>query len=267
MFSSTRERAAWAQNTWLEPEVVPIASIGDAAKKLRAIQRNWTLYPTASVRRSRLIEAKLPPLRGKALAFPEAPPTAPIGAWTLLDDTRMLASPTTSRPFPFGIANFVEDREPPSRAYLKLWEALTLFGAHPQPGERCLDLGSSPGGWTWVCAKLGAEVLSIDKADLADEVRALPGVEHRRMSAFALNPRELGDFDWVFSDVICYPPRLLRLVSAFLDAGVGARFVCTLKFQAETDHETARAFAAIDGSVLTHLSQNKHELTWMLNRS
>ena len=41
-------------------------------------------------------------------------------------------------------------------------------------------------------------------------------------------------------------------------------FVCTIKFQGETDHETARAFAAIPGASVLHLHQNKHELTFLL---
>ena len=40
-------------------------------------------------------------------------------------------------------------------------------------------------------------------------------------------------------------------------------FVCTIKFQGETDHGAAAAFAAIPGSRLLHLHHNKHELTWM----
>src|SRR5689334_22840781 len=43
---------AWAANVWCEPEEIPISSIGDAAKKLRAIQRNWVLYPHAHYRRA-----------------------------------------------------------------------------------------------------------------------------------------------------------------------------------------------------------------------
>ena len=35
---------AWAQNVWFDPIIIEIASIGDAAKKLRAIQRNWAVY-------------------------------------------------------------------------------------------------------------------------------------------------------------------------------------------------------------------------------
>ncbi len=265
LFATLRtEPAAWARCSWLEPVLLPIASIGDASQKLRSIQRNWTLYPTASVRRARLIEEKLPPLRGKELTFPEAPPSAPIGAWTLLDRDLLLASARTDRPTPHGLVRFVENKdEPPSRAYLKLWEALTLLGARPGPGERCLDLGASPGGWTWVCASLGASVLSVDKAPLAPHVAAMPEVETRQQSAFGLAPRAVGPVDWVLSDVICYPERLLGLVRSFLEAGVGTRYVCTLKFQGETDHATARAFATIPGGRLVHLSHNKHELTWL----
>jgi 23S rRNA (cytidine2498-2'-O)-methyltransferase len=85
----------------------------------------------------------------------------------------------------------------------------------------------------------------------------------RRESAFALDPRALGPVDWLFSDVVCYPARLLALVERWLKAGTCRRFVCTLKFQGATDHETARRFAAIPRSRLLHLHHNKHELTWL----
>ena len=37
-------QAAWAANVWLDPQEIKIASISDAAARLRAIQRNWALY-------------------------------------------------------------------------------------------------------------------------------------------------------------------------------------------------------------------------------
>jgi len=255
--------AAWVANLWLDPVELPIASIGDAAKQLRAIQRNWALYPHAQHRRAALIEAKLPKVSAKPLVFPASAPTAPLGSWTLIDSGTLLASARCSSAFPNGEPLFVEDkRAPPSRAYLKLWEALTLLGELPKPGDRCLDLGSSPGGWTWVLASLGAYVISVDKAALDPRISAMRGVEVRRESAFGLDPREIGPIDWLFSDVICYPARLLRLIERWLAAGTCRRFVCTLKFQGATDHETARRFAAIPGSQLRHLHQNRHELTW-----
>jgi len=91
----------------------------------------------------------------------------------------------------------------------------------------------------------------------------LPGVEYRCGSAFALDPRTVGSVDWLFSDVVCYPKRLLTLVQKWLAARSVRRFVCTVKFQGATDFETARRFAAIPGSRLLHLHHNKHELTWL----
>ena len=76
-------------------------------------------------------------------------------------------------------------------------------------------------------------------------------------------PEEVGPVDFLCSDVICYPARLLRLVETWLASGLVRNFICTIKFQAETDHETARAFAAIPGSRVQHLFHNKHELTWI----
>jgi 23S rRNA (cytidine2498-2'-O)-methyltransferase len=256
--------AAWAANIWLDPQEIPVASISDAAAKLRAIQRNWAVYAPRLYRRASLIQEQLPKVSARPLLFGAPSPTAPLGSWTLLDAGTLLAAARCTSPFPNGEAHFVEDRSgPPSRAYLKLWEALTWIGCRPQPGEKCLDLGSSPGGWSWALQQMGANVVSVDKAGLAPEIARLPGIEHRFESAFALDPRAVGPLDWLFSDVVCYPTRLLALVEHWLAAGTCRRFVCTIKFQGGTDHETARRFAAIPGSRLRHLFHNKHELTWI----
>jgi 23S rRNA (cytidine2498-2'-O)-methyltransferase len=254
---------AWAANVWRDPVWLKIASIGDAAKQLRTIQRNWALYSFAHHRRAALIVEKLPKVSAKPLAFGDPAPSAPLGSWTLIDPETVLASAACSSPFPNGEANFIEDKAPPSRAYLKLWEAFTLLNVRPSPGETCLDLGACPGGWSYVLAKLGARVIAIDKAPLDPGVLVLPGVEQRQVSAFGLEPRDIGPVDWLFSDVICYPARLLTLVEKFIAAGTVRNFLCTIKFQGETDFTTQARFAAIPGSRLLHLHVNKHELTWV----
>lgn len=255
---------AWVANVWHEPVRLTISSIGDAAKQLRAIQRNWALYSFAHHRRAALIAEKLPKVSAKPLRFGEAAPIAPLGSWTLIDPQTVLAAARCSSPFPNGEAHFVEDKTaPPSRAYLKLWEAFTILGIRPKPGEQCLDLGASPGGWSWVLQQLGARVIAIDKAPLEPRILALPGIEQRQESAFALDPRDVGQVDWLFSDVVCYPKRLLTLVEKFLAAGTVRNFLCTIKFQGATDFETQQRFAAIPGSRLLHLHNNKHELTWV----
>lgn len=249
---------AWAQNVWLDPREVEISSIADAARKLRALQRNWALYSVGHHRRGRLIEEALPKVSFRPLRFPEPPPAAPLGSFALLDPGRLLASPACSSPFRHGEAQFVEDREgPPNRAYLKLEEALTLLGARPGPGDRCIDLGASPGGWTYLLARLGASVRSVDKAPLDPKVAAMPGVAFEAASAFSIAPEPV---DWLFCDVACYPRRLLRLVEAWLPSA--RNLVCTVKFQGATDHAAAEAFARIEHARLFHLHHNKHELTF-----
>src|SRR4051794_29833230 len=115
--------AAWAQNAWLDPVTIPIGSISDAARRLRAIQRNWAAYAPRHHRRAMLIQERLPSISAKPLVFGEMPPAAPLGSWTLLDPNTLLAAPHCTSAFPNGEVRFVEDRAgPPSRAYLKLWE-------------------------------------------------------------------------------------------------------------------------------------------------
>lgn len=253
--------AAWALDIWTAPRAIPVVSVKAAADALRAMQRNWQAYGVLHHRRMALIADRLPPVKAAPLVFPSLPPASHLGAWTLLEPDRLLASPPKSSPFVNGACAFVEDRAgPPSRAYLKLWEACTRMGMWPQPGERCLDLGASPGGWTWAIARLGAHVVAVDKAPLDPAVAAMPGVEMRLDSAFALAPEPV---DWLFSDVIAYPDRMLALVRRWIEAGAAKRVVCTLKFQGATDHDAAEAFAAIPGGRVMHLFHNKHELTFV----
>ncbi|MFO1188089.1 MAG: SAM-dependent methyltransferase [Alphaproteobacteria bacterium] len=255
---------AWAANVWRDPVAIPFASIGEAATALRAIQRNWCLYSAMLHRRSALIQSRLPVVSAKPLAFPAPAPSAPLGSWTLLKPGLLVAAARCSSPFPNGEPKFVEDKSgPPNRAYLKLWEALTLADRRPGPGETCLDLGASPGGWTYALARLGARVIAVDKAPLAPAVAANPLVSTRLTSAFALAPADIGPVDWLFSDIVCYPMRLYRLIRTWLDSGLARNIVCTIKFQGETDRAAQAAFAALPGGQLIHLHHNKHELTWM----
>lgn len=260
-------QVAWAANVWRDPVIMDIASIGDAANKLRAIQRNWALYPLQNHRRAALIVERLPKVSAKPIKFGDAVPAAPLGSWTLLAPDKLIASARCSSAFPNGEPQFVEDKTAPSRAYLKLWEAFTLIGERPQPGQTCIDLGSSPGGWTWVLQQLGARVISVDKAPLDPAIAALPNVEERRESAFGIDPqafiKSVGHIDWLCSDIICYPKKLLTLVKKWMETGQVKRFLCTIKFQGPTDFETMREFAAIPGSRVMHLNANKHELTWV----
>ena len=253
----------WCHNVWLNPQIVEFDSISEAAKKLKSLGRNWVMYPNREVRRGTLIAEQLPHLSLKPLRFPESPPKSPLGAFTLLNRNLIIASPLCSSPFPNGEVNFIESKtEPPSRAYLKLWEVFTLLGVKPGPKDRCLDAGACPGGWSWVLHSLKAKVLAIDRASLDPRIASLKGIEFMKGDALSLGPGDLGEFDWVFSDIICYPEQLYKWALKWVNSGKTKNIICTIKFQGNEHYDSVELFKKIPGSWLRHLSVNKHELTW-----
>jgi 23S rRNA (cytidine2498-2'-O)-methyltransferase len=144
-----------------------------------------------------------------------------------------------------------------------LYESFVRLRRWPRVGETCLDLGASPGGWTWLLAQTGASVVAVDKAPLADHVGRMRDVRWRQGSAFALDPRREPPVDWLCSDIICYPQRLLGLVQRWLDADAVRNVICTIKFQGVTDQGVVREFQAIPGGRVLHLHHNRHELTFI----
>ena len=144
--------AAWALDIWTAPREIAAPSVKAAADALRAMQRNWAAYAAAHHRRMALIAARLPPVKARSLLrFPSRRPpriSAPGRCWR---PTGCWPAPPRPARFVNGECRFEEDRTgPPSRAYLKLWEALhaarRLAAAgrdlhRPRRRARRLDLG------------------------------------------------------------------------------------------------------------------------------
>lgn len=259
----------WARTTMLEPEIIEFNSIGEAASALKSRQRSWAPYQYQFFRRANLIQEKLPYVNLKVRKFPVKIPSSPIGLYTLISERSMICSAKTSSFLPAGQIVFEEDHEnPPSRAYLKIQESLTmanlLQGAElPKVGDKCFEAGACPGGWTWVLVGLGANVHAVDRAPLAPSLMENPLVKFQTHDAFTLKPEEIGPCEWVFSDVICYPERLLKWVKEWLSSGLVKNMICTIKMQGEPQWDVIREFAEIPGSRVVHLNYNKHELTWI----
>ncbi|MCQ2591438.1 MAG: SAM-dependent methyltransferase [Treponema sp.] len=259
----------WARTVMMNPFLLHFDSIGEAANYLKGLQRNWAPYQYNCFRRAQLIQDKLPYINLKERKFPVNIPASAIGLYTLIDEHTLIASAETTSFLPAGTLKFVEDHEnPPSRAYLKVQESLTmdcLFNGVelPHSGQKCFEAGACPGGWTWVLVQLGAEVYAVDRAELAPELMKNPLVKFQAHDAFTLKPEEIGPVDWVFSDVICYPERLLKWIKDWLDSGMTCNMICTIKMQGEIDWPLISEFEAIPGSKIVHLNYNKHELTWI----
>ena len=262
------QESVWAHNIWLDPQIISFESITQAAKALKDLGKLWTPVTYEHHRRAQLIQDQLPKLRSRVMDFLGPLPENNLGAWTLLDKNTLIASARTDSPFPMGEVRFNEDKvNPPSRAYLKLWELFTVFGIMPKPGERVVDFGSCPGGWTWVLQKVGCHVVSIDRAPLEPRIAKLPRIEFMKTNAFTVKPEDIGKIDWFFSDIICYPEKLLELVLAWQKSGLCENFVCTIKFQGATDFVTLKKFQALENATVRHLRHNKHEVTVWIKKS
>jgi 23S rRNA (cytidine2498-2'-O)-methyltransferase len=263
-----RDDVIWAQSSWIGVQEIAISSIKDGAKKLRDLGRNWALFSVGQHRRAELIQAELPHYPTKAIPFLAPRPTQPMGGWTLWENDLILASLETTSLYPIGEMTFEEDQiNPPSRAYLKLWEFFTCHSPRlPNASEHLLDMGACPGGWTWVLQSFGGAVTAVDKAPLEKRIAELPRVSVLNESAFGLAPNRIEKVDWFFSDIICYPERLLTLVGHWREAGV-KNFVCTIKYQAETDFAVTHQFLEKFGGKIIHQHHNKHEVTWFLIES
>ena len=259
----------WARTVLLEPFFLNFNTIGEAANNLKNIQRNWAPYQYTCFRRAQLIQEKLPYINLKDRKFPVSIPQSPIGLYTLIDEHTLIASAKTSSYLPAGTLHFVEDHEnPPSRAYLKIQESLTmanLFNGTPLPdsNSNCFEAGACPGGWTWVLVNLGAHVYAVDRAELAPELMSNPLVKFQAHDAFTLKPDDIGQVDWIFSDVICYPERLYEWIKMWLDYNPNLNMICTIKMQGDINWPLIQQFAEIPNSIIVHLNYNKHELTWI----
>lgn len=265
VFSSNKKtNVCFAQDIWLEPKVVSFQSISEAVRILRQAGKLWYLHPVSHIRRSRLIESQLRRYTTLEHSFPLASELPEIGAFSLLDNNTLLFSAKRLKKWPQGECHFIEDKvNPPNRAYLKLWEALTLLNKYPKKGDSVLDLGASPGGWTYVMNSLGGTVTAVDKAALDPKIAALPNVHCLKQSAFALEPSACTQcYDWVLSDVACYPERAYTLILKWIASQKAKQMIFTIKLQGATDLSFIRKLQEIPDSYITNLFYNKHEATF-----
>lgn len=99
----------------------------------------------------------------------------------------------------------------PSRAYLKIEEALRWSGADPKPGEVALEVGSAPGGACFALLERGLVVHGVDPGEMADVVLASPRFVHHKLPVGALKrdalPRPV---HWFLLDVNLAAPVALK---------------------------------------------------------
>lgn len=263
VFSHHHCQPAFAQDIWYNPQIITFESINQAAQHLKQHNLRWFANPVEAVRRMTLIAEKLKIISIKKQPFPSLHAIPKISAFSLLDSNTLIYSTDRWKTLPNGEYHFEEDKiNPPNRAYLKLWEAFSILNHYPQPGDKAIDLGASPGGWTYVMQSLGAHVLAVDKAPLDPRIAQLPRVNTLQESAFAVDPNTCEPVDWLICDVACYPERLYPLINKWIASKKVTHIIATIKLQGKTNFDVIRQFQAIKNSKVLHLFNNKHELTF-----
>jgi 23S rRNA (cytidine2498-2'-O)-methyltransferase len=258
-------RLYWVLDYWPGAERLNFDSINDAAKKLRGIGRHWAYAGGAHFRRGQLIAEALKVKKQKTLEFTSDAVYPTGGAFTLENEKSLIYTlKPLKRHFVGGKIAFVEDKAgPPSRAYLKLWETLTLTGIYPAKDEHVLDLGATPGGWSYVAASLGSQVTMIDRsAPDAKLMKKFPRLKF--IAGDGLHPASalLETASVILSDMACEPAKLLHSVRAWAELPKIRAMICTLKIHGTSDKKIIADFARIPGSEIYHLWHNGHELTW-----
>lgn len=159
-----------------------------------------------------------------SLLKPEAPKLPRLHVFFLDSSTAWAGTsqPGNSSNWPMGIPRLKMPREAPSRSTLKLAEALLEMLSEQEreqlrPGRRAVDLGASPGGWTWQLTQRGMKVTAVDNGPMDAALMESGLVEHLRADGFTFRPRH--PVDWLVCDMVDKPARVVDLVARWFERG------------------------------------------------
>lgn len=195
-------------------------------------------------------------------------------------DHALLAAsdPADSAPWPLGIPRLRMHADAPSRSALKLEEALLVLLDEGErrrllrDGMRAADLGAAPGGWTWVLARHGLRVQSIDNGPLRQHVLDTGLVEHLRADGFSWQPAQA--LDWMVCDMVEQPRRVAERMATWLREGWCRHAIFNLKLPMKKRWQETRLcldlFAAQAGEPLAirakQLYHDREEITVFTTR-
>ncbi len=103
-----------------------------------------------------------------------------------------------------------------SRAWLKMQEALLWSEFPVKAGQRCVEIGSAPGGASQCLLAQGLEVAGVDPAEMHPAVLADPHFRHVRKRSKEVPRHEFVGVDWLTCDVNLPPNYTLDTVKAIV---------------------------------------------------
>ncbi|MGC4118679.1 MAG: 23S rRNA (cytidine(2498)-2'-O)-methyltransferase RlmM [Myxococcales bacterium] len=206
------ERARQSGRTFAGVEVETADT--DAAKELSTLCRKLTPPLAAAAKKAALVAgaetADAPRLTAVFIG-----PTAAYVGWTV---------PGNRSEWPMGIPRLKFPPGAPSRSTLKLAEAIVTFfpedaqrRARLKAGMRAVDLGASPGGWTYQLVDRGMHVTAVDNGSMDPALMATGLVDHVHADGFRYRPEQ--SVDWMVCDMVEQPSRVAALVARWIGEG------------------------------------------------
>ncbi|MCA9127196.1 MAG: hypothetical protein KDB22_08920 [Planctomycetales bacterium] len=119
---------------------------------------------------------------------------------------------STTSAWPGGVISVGAPAEMISRAYLKISEALLWSQLPIEPGDRIVEIGSSPGGAAQRLLDLGLLVTGVDPAEMDSRLLQHPRFEHWRSKSSGIRRRNFAKFRWLAADANVAPNYTLDAV-------------------------------------------------------
>ncbi|OZG73730.1 23S rRNA (cytidine(2498)-2'-O)-methyltransferase RlmM [Hahella sp. CCB-MM4] len=154
------------------------------------------------------------------------------------------ASPTLSA-FAEGIPRLRFDAEAPSRSALKIEEAfMVMLSPHEKSfvlkrGQKGVDLGAAPGGWTWYMVNQGVKMTAVDHGALAPSLMQDADVSYVAADGYVYKPGR--SVDWVVCDIVDKPMRTLERMADWLVYGWSRYALFNLKLPMKTRFDAVEA--------------------------
>lgn len=145
-------------------------------------------------------------------------------------------------PFYMGIPRLRFPADAPSRSTLKLEEAFHVFIPADEWEERlasgmhAVDLGASPGGWSYQLVKRSMLVHSVDNGPMAASLMETGQVTHHRVDGFKFEPTSSKIY-WLVCDMVEKPAKVTNLMIQWLVKGWCREVIFNLKLPMKKRYE------------------------------
>ena len=96
-----------------------------------------------------------------------------------------------------------------------------------QPGMTAVDLGASPGGWSWQLVHRGLMVTAVDNGAMDPRLLESGQVKHRRADGLDFRPAD--PVDWMVCDIVESPSRIARVAAKWVAEGWCRETIFNLK--------------------------------------